>query len=784
VSFTVAVAGPRTHTFREGWGWLLLATVSRAYLVFLLSLAACALLPMLTGLSGAIVQSGSMEPHIGVGDVVLSRALPADSPPPMGRVVTFRAPAGSATSGFVLHRVVGANHNGSLVTAGDANADADSAALDRRNILSVASLLIPWIGLPAFWATTGALLPLGIWVLLTAGAVFIDVTEATSRHRHRNSGGSTRFGRGGINPDSPTDPAPRRGRALSSFFTAARAATAPTVVSVAVLVTVAALAMAPFGQATAAFSARTASFGNSWSVGGVAVRLAFTTNPSGSTGGIPFATQPVVAVQDVGGNTATLSAAPVTLSITTPAGAILTCTANPKSAVSGMVAFAGCSINKPGTYTLTATSGLLTAAVSTSLTITTGPAAKLAFTASPSNTALNTVFATQPRVAVQDAGGNTVSSSASVRLTLTTPAGATLTCTANPKNAVSGLATFSGCRIDRTGSYTLTATSSGLTTAVSASFTIFGPATKLAFTTNPSGSTGGVPFATQPVVAVQDAGGNTVATSTASVTLSITTPAGATLTCTANPKSAVSGLATFSGCSINKPGTYTLTATSGVLTAAISTSLTVTTGPAAKLAFTTNPSGSTGGVPFAAQPVVAVQDAGGNTVATSTAPVTLGITTPAGATLTCTANPKNAVSGVAVFSGCSINKTGTYTLTATSGGLATAVSTSLAITTGPAVTLAFTSTPTNAAPNTVFATQPVVAVQDAGGNTVATSTAPVMLSLTPPMGATLTCTANPKNAVFGVAAFAGCRINRTGTYTLTATSSGLAAAVSTSVTIG
>jgi signal peptidase I len=576
VSSTVAVAVPRTHRFREGWGWLLLATVSRAYLVFLLSLAACALLPMLTGLSGSIVQSGSMEPHIGVGDVVLSRALPADSPPPMGRVVTFRAPAGSAKSGFVLHRVVGANQNGSLVTAGDANADVDSTPLDRRNILSQARLLVPWIGLPAFWVTTGAGLPLGMWVLLTAGALFIDATNAASRHRHRKPGGSTRPGRGEINPDTATDTALRRGSALSSFFRAARVATAPTVVSLAVLVTAAALAMASFGQATAAFSARTSSFGNTWSVGGVAVRLAFATNPSGSTGGIPFATQPVVAVQDVGGNTATLSAAPVTLSITTPAGAVLTCTANPKNAVAGVATFAGCKIDKTGTYTLTATSGTLTAAVSASFTITAGPAAKLAFTASPSNTTANSVFATQPVVAVQDVGGNTATSStAPVTLSITTPAGAVLTCTANPKNAVAGVATFAGCKINKTGTYTLTATSGTLTAAVSASFTITaGPAAKLAFTASPSNTTANSVFATQPVVAVQDVGGNT-ASSTASVTLSITTPAGAVLTCTANPKTAVAGVAAFAGCKIDKKHTYTLTATSGTLTAAVSTSFTI-----------------------------------------------------------------------------------------------------------------------------------------------------------------------------------------------------------------
>jgi hypothetical protein len=139
------------------------------------------------------------------------------------------------------------------------------------------------------------------------------------------------------------------------------------------------------------------------------------------------------------------------------------------------------------------------------------------------------------------------------------------------------VATFAGCQIGKAGSYTLTAATTGLSSAVSASLTITaGPATKLAFTTSPSGSTHGAPFATQPVVAVQDSSGNTVTTSTAPVTLTITTPAGANLTCTANPKPAVAGMATFAGCSISKAGTYTLTSASGTLTTALSATITIT----------------------------------------------------------------------------------------------------------------------------------------------------------------------------------------------------------------
>jgi hypothetical protein len=538
--------------------------------------------------------------------------------------------------------------------------------------------------------------------------------------------------------------------------------------------------------ATATASGFTAAVSSSIPIFGSATQLAFTTNPSDSTGGVAFATQPVVTVQDAGGRMVSNSTTSVVLTITTPNGAILTCTANTKNAVAGVVAFAACKIDKPGTYTLTAAAGGLVTAVSASFTISLGPASKVVFTTSPSSSTSGTVFGTQPVVTVQDAGGNTVTTSAaSVDLSITTPAGATLTCTEDPKSAVSGVATFAGCSIGKTGTYTLTAASSGLTNGVSSSFTITaGSATKLGFTTNPSNSTGGIAFGTQPVVAIQDAFGNTVTSSSASVQLTITTPAGAILTCTTNPRSTSSGVATFSSCRVNLPGTYTLTAAASGLTSAFSASLTITVGPASKLAFTTSPSSSTGGTDFGTQPVVTVQDAGGNTVTSSSTSVTLSITSAGGAILTCTANPLNAVAGVATFAGCDINKTGTYTLTAASSGLTNGVSTSFTITAGTASKLAFTTSPVGSAINTAFATQPVVTVQDAAGNTVTSSTASITLSITSGGGAILTCTANPKAAVSGVATFAGCRINTAGTYTLTASASGgLTSAVSNGFTI-
>jgi hypothetical protein len=517
-----------------------------------------------------------------------------------------------------------------------------------------------------------------------------------------------------------------------------------------------------------------------------ATKLAFTASPNNSPGGTAFTTQPVVTVQDASSNTVTGNTSAVMLSITSPAGATLVCATNPKAAVGGVASFTGCNVDKPGTYTLTATDAPLTQAVSSSFTISVGAANKLAVTTSPNNSTGGVAFTTQPVVTVQDAGGNTVTGNASaVTLAITTPAGATLTCSANPQSAVSGIATFVGCKIDKAGTYTLTASDGGLTQASSSSFTVaVGAASKLGFTTSPSNSTGGTAFTTQPVVAVQDAGGNTVTGNTSSITLAITTPAGATLACTTNPQAAAAGVATFSGCKIDKIGTYTLTA-SGSFTGAISTSFTITVGAASKLAFTTSPGNSTGGTQFSVQPIVTLQDAGGNTAASDTSGVSLAITSgtgTAGATLTCTSNPLAASGGVSAFSTCRVDKAGSnYTLTATDGSLTTAVSAAFTVAVGGASKLAFTTQPSGSTDGVDLITQPTVSIQDAGGNTVSAGTN--LIGLTVPAGATLTCTTNPKNAVAGVAAFAGCAINNPGTYMLTAAASGLASASSNNLTI-
>ena len=115
----------------------------------------------------------------------------------------------------------------------------------------------------------------------------------------------------------------------------------------------------------------------------------------------------------------------------------------------------------------------------------------LALSAQPSNASAGSPLSSQPVVRVTDSEGNLVtSSSPSVTVSITSgsgTSGATLLGTTTV-SAVDGVATFSDLQINTAGSdYTLTVSSSGLTSVVSSAFDIAaGPASTLAVATDPS----------------------------------------------------------------------------------------------------------------------------------------------------------------------------------------------------------------------------------------------------------------------------------------------------------
>jgi hypothetical protein len=202
------------------------------------------------------------------------------------------------------------------------------------------------------------------------------------------------------------------------------------------------------------------------------------------------------------------------------------------------------------------------------------PPAKLAFVQQPLNALVGVAISPAVQVMIQDADGNVVTTATNpVTLALTAGTGLGGTLTVTPQN---GVATFSNLALSASGSYTLVASSSGLTSSTSASFTVATPV-KLAFMMQPSNVVTGAAISPAVQVAVQDANGNTVTADSSPVTLAL---AGSTALGGTPRVNAQNGVATFSDLTVESAGIYMLSAASPSLTSATSTSFTVTAPPA------------------------------------------------------------------------------------------------------------------------------------------------------------------------------------------------------------
>ena len=314
--------------------------------------------------------------------------------------------------------------------------------------------------------------------------------------------------------------------------------------------------------------------------------------------------------------------------------------------------------------------------------------------------------------------------------------------------------------------------------------------TDLALTAQPSNANAGSPLSSQPVVRVTDLEGNLVTSSSPSVTVSITSgsgTSGATLLGTTTV-SAVDGVATFSDLQINSAGTdYTLTVSSSGLTILVSSAFDIAAGPASTLVVAIDPSESAANDAFSTQPVVHIKDDYGNIITTATGTVTATIISGLG-TLTGTASVA-ASAGVATFTGLGIDTKGDdYQLGFSSTGLTSATSTAFNIISATPVSLSFTSniTPTGGQAGEASALASTVMVLDKNGNKVLDSSAEITLEITDDTGndegelsGTVTL-----NAINGQAVFGDASINlAANNYSVTATSSGLTEAVSSTFNI-
>jgi hypothetical protein len=200
---------------------------------------------------------------------------------------------------------------------------------------------------------------------------------------------------------------------------------------------------------------------------------------------------------------------------------------------------------------------------------------------------------------------------------------------------------------------------------------------KLGIMTQPSSSAqNGVPLDQQPVVQIQDANGDAVASPGASITAGIAAGTGATLTGSLVKSADAQGRATFTDLSLSGPaGTYTIQFTSSGLTSAMSNAITLDAPAGAGLVVTTQPPATalTGEVwDPATQPAVKLTDAAGNPSSgvTVTASVASGSGTLDGG-LTATTD----AAGIARFQDLGITGTGAHSLQFATGALSATSST-------------------------------------------------------------------------------------------------------------
>ncbi len=221
-------------------------------------------------------------------------------------------------------------------------------------------------------------------------------------------------------------------------------------------------------------------YGTLTKVAGAITELIYLTQPSASnSGGVAFVTQPRILARDQFGTTA--ANAPITLSITPgtgASGAILTCTTNPLDTDGGGVADfsgAGCRIDLAGSYKVRATNGSVSSDSGT-FNVNVGPATKIVFRSYPGSTTPS-VLTPQPRVAITDAGGNTVTTFPATAITLAiNKNAASFTCTGGlTSTTVNGEAAWTGCaQTTEDAGYQLTATV-GFANATGVNFAVAAP---------------------------------------------------------------------------------------------------------------------------------------------------------------------------------------------------------------------------------------------------------------------------------------------------------------------
>ncbi|HEY1685795.1 MAG TPA: choice-of-anchor Q domain-containing protein [Tepidisphaeraceae bacterium] len=493
-----------------------------------------------------------------------------------------------------------------------------------------------------------------------------------------------------------------------------------------------------------------------------------TAPPNSVTAGQTFSV--VIDIKDADGDIVTTDNSNITIGISTgPNGGAISGTKT-VAAQSGVATFTGLSLNKVGTYTLEFTDGSLPDAEVSGISVSAGSPSTVVILQQPTTTtAGQTIGAIE--VELTDQFGNLISGSDSFTAGIANgPTGATLSGTKS-ENTSNGIATFSDLSLTKAGQYSLVFTDSNSDSGDTNTFMINpAAASQMSFTTTPTAGAAGQTLSNVQVT-LEDQYGNIATTDTSSVTLSLTS--GGTLHGTVT-EPVSNGAATFSDLSITKAGEATLTAADGSLAAATSGAFPISAGAAASLTIVSQPSSGIASQALSAFSVE-VEDANGNPV--DGAAVTLSLASePSLGALSGTLSETSS-SGIATFSDLTLNRAGSYTVTASDGSLS-ATSSAIAITYA-SPTVVFVSEPGNTVAGQKIAAF-TVSPETTTGSVITTDKSKVTLQIS--SGGKLIGTSKGK-VKNGLITFKNLSIRTAGTYTLTATDPSYASMVSTSFTI-
>ena len=169
------MTAPPPAPWRQGWPVLVASAVARCVLACLLLLVAASVVPSLWGWQSTVVSSGSMEPTLSPGDVVVVRPVAAAELTPAGSSwsTTPTCPAPCACTASSRWRTARCG------CAATRTRGPDTSPVPLTAVHGVGALRFPGLGLPALWLREHRLLPVAATAAVLLGLAAVALLHRT-----------------------------------------------------------------------------------------------------------------------------------------------------------------------------------------------------------------------------------------------------------------------------------------------------------------------------------------------------------------------------------------------------------------------------------------------------------------------------------------------------------------------------------------------------------------------------------------------------------------------------